>query len=393
MLRLFLFALFAILARATFAEVTIRVVTSEDAWKYRIVVEGFSQESFLALRRLPAEQLALHFKIFVEASGPPENTPSLLGDCLLDRKQLVFRPRYELLAGVNYRAEFRSPLRDQARTENIIRIPALAPKEKSKVVAIYPSASELPQNLLRFYLHFSAPMQQGSVYRFIEIRHENGTKLELPFLELSEELWDRSGTRLTLLLDPGRVKRGLVPREEDGAILEQGKKYRLTVDSRWPDAQGSPLGLETAKEFMVTREDFSQPKPLEWKVIVPVDSAPRLAKASLPDLVDSKPAIDAASLSLEVILPDPLDQALLERCIEVVDSNGATVLGAVTVSDQERRWTFSPNSRWKQGVYTLRIDPILEDVAGNSIARPFEVDLTEPAVMPFSGKTIRFEIP
>jgi hypothetical protein len=368
-------------------------VTSDEALKYRIVVEGLSQDSLLALRRLPAEILSQHFRLFVETSGPPESMPPLLGDCFLDSERLVFQPRFGLLAGQNYRAEFLSPLQDQVRTKRTFLIPPSTPDVKPQVTAIYPSASILPQNLLRFYLHFSLPMQQGNVYRYIAITHEDGTKLELPFLELSEELWDRSGMRLTLLLDPARVKRGLVPREEDGAILEPGKKYRLTIDSRWPDTYGTPLGLDATKEFLVTNEDFSQPNPQEWKVVVPTDEVTHLPKGSTPDLIDSKIPSKALQGSLEVIFPDPLDHALLERCIKVVDSMGTTVQGTVSVVDQERRWVFSPVSRWKQGVYTLFIDPILEDVAGNSIARPFEVDLTQPIEESSISRFLRFEIP
>ena len=34
--------------------------------------------------------------------------------------------------------------------------------------------------------------------------------IELPFLEIDEELWDPAMMRLTLFIDPGRIKRGAV---------------------------------------------------------------------------------------------------------------------------------------------------------------------------------------
>jgi hypothetical protein len=41
-------------------------------------------------------------------------------------------------------------------------------------------------------------------------------------------------------------------------------------------------------------------------------------------------------------------------------------------------WTFTPEKPWKQGDYEILIDPELEDLAGNSITKPFEIDVTAP---------------
>ncbi len=117
--------------------------------------------------------------------------------------------------------------------------------------AIYPSADRLPQNLLRIYIQFNEPMAQGDAYRHIALTRSDGRKLEYPFLELAEELWDPSGRRLTLLLDPARVKQGLVPREEDGPVLEVGHSYHLSIRSGWPDAHGEPMKASMVKTFKV----------------------------------------------------------------------------------------------------------------------------------------------
>ncbi len=385
--RLIVFALFAILARATHAEVTIQLVPSADASKGCVCVEGLSPESLQALRQLPVELLSRHFKVFVQTPSEVRSMPSVLGEYTIEGEHLIFRPRYGLTNSQKYHAEFYSPFSDRVTIHADFQVPAAALAEPTKVDAIYPSTSELPQNVLRFYLHFSAPMQQGNVYRHIEISQMNGERLAFPFLELSEELWDRSGTRLTLLLDPGRVKQGLVPREEDGAIFEIGRKYRLTVRANWLDAQGSPLGTETTKDFTVTKEDFSQPNPLDWKIVVP--SKPRPAKAVKSGTANSS----VQSHSLQVVFPDSLDHALLGHCLNVVDSSGKSVSGRIVISDEERCWIFSPDAPWRAGEYSIHIDPILEDVAGNSIARPFEVDLSKPVPDQSKHPFLRFTIP
>ena len=65
------------------------------------------------------------------------------------------------------------------------------------VTAVYPSAQVLPENLLRFYIHFSAPMSRGEAYRHVRLLDAAGKAVDLPFLELDQELWDPDGKRFT----------------------------------------------------------------------------------------------------------------------------------------------------------------------------------------------------
>ncbi|NIP93248.1 MAG: hypothetical protein GWO24_07240, partial [Akkermansiaceae bacterium] len=90
-------------------------------------------------------------------------------------------------------------------------VPAARPGPRTTVTHVAPGADVLPFNLLKFYLHFSAPMTRGRAYQHITLRHHDGQPVADPFLELPEELWNPEMTRLTILLDPGRIKRGLLP--------------------------------------------------------------------------------------------------------------------------------------------------------------------------------------
>src|SRR5262249_18400476 len=135
------------------------------------------------------------------------------------------------------------------RVEKRFRVAPKPPGPPTKVAQVYPTADVLPENLLRLYLHFTAPMRRGGAYDCGRIPPGAGKEVVTPFLTLGEELWDPSGRRLTLLLDPGRVKQGLKPREELGPVLEAGKKYTLVIDGRWRDAEGQPLGQDFRKSF------------------------------------------------------------------------------------------------------------------------------------------------
>src|SRR5262249_58737339 len=121
--------------------------------------------------------------------------------------------------------------------------------------SVYPSADVLPENLLKFYLHFSAPMSRGHSYDHIHLQDEAGKDVKLPFLEIDEELWDPTMTRLTLFIDPGRIKRGVRPLEEIGPALESGKSYTLVIDREWKDAAGNPLRDAFRKTFKVGPTD------------------------------------------------------------------------------------------------------------------------------------------
>ena len=233
-----------------------------------------------------------------------------------------------------------------------IALPALKRTAATVVTQVYPTSDKLPENQLRFYLHFSQPMGKGEAYTHLKLLKENGEAIDLPFLELGEELWDASGKRLTLLIDPGRIKRGLKPREDVGPVLEAGHSYTLSIDATWKDAAGEPLKAGRSKKFVVDKPVEVGIDPAAWKI------EPPSPKSKQP---------------LVVKFPRPLDHALLHRTIAVLDSAGKAVAGEVTVTQQERQWGFTPAQPWAGGEYTLEVEKVLEDLAGNRIGRAFEL--------------------
>ena len=220
-------------------------------------------------------------------SGPDENPP-LLGSYRVEGDVVRFEPRFPLEPGVRYRAEF-DPVRFDALAETVLNQPGLThrkpastakltaefsvPKKRvqstTTVAQVYPSSTTLPENLLRLYIYFSAPMSRGEAYRRIKLIDPTGQPVDRPFLELDAELWSGDGRRFTLLFDPGRIKRGLKPREEFGPILEAGKSYSLVIDRDWPDATGSPLREEFRKTIRAGPADESSPDPKAWRVHAP----------------------------------------------------------------------------------------------------------------------------
>lgn len=319
-------------------------VIEYDAKSKCVAVRGIATETLRNWRAEPPADWTKLFAVYVGASKTP-----ILGRYSVDDGQLIFKPRFPFERGLKYRVEFQ--LAPGGSVVQEIQLPKAV--ATATITQVYPSGDRLPENQLKFYLHFSAPMRRGEAYQRVHLLDEKGNEVEAPFLELGEELWDPAGKRFTLFLHPGRIKRGLQPREELGPPLLAGKKYTLVIDGGWLDAEGSPLKSGFRKSFSVGKPDDVQPDPKNWKL-----SSPAAGKTT----------------ALVVGFPEPLDQALLQRLLSVVDATGQAVPGRIETARNESEWRFLPAKPWQPGPYRLKIGTELEDLAGNSIARPFEVD-------------------
>lgn len=307
----------------------------------------------------------------------PAMLPGMLGTYRVEGNAIRFDPQYPLESGLSYRATFRPAelpgfKGNRRELTAVVRVPARSLTPTTVVTQVYPTADVLPENLLKFYVHFSAPMSRGHIYDYIRLLEESGKQVELPFLEIDEELWDDSMTRLTIFIDPGRIKRGVLPLEDVGPALETGKRYSLVIDSAWKDGAGRPLKQSFQKPFLVGAPDREPPDPSQWNVQLP-------ASGTQDRLV--------------VLFPEPMDNAVTRRAIHVTDASGGTVAGQVEIGDQERRWSFQPVGPWKRGPHQLVVLTTIEDLAGNNIGKPFDVDVFEGVQRRLTTATVKLPLP
>jgi hypothetical protein len=322
----------------------------------RIVLRGFNDAELRSLKRDSLQ-------VFIASS---DNDVPLLGEGHIERTFYVFVPRYPLRAGVEYRAVCK-----QLDLDEIILLSNFPDTEAAEVTAVYPSGDELPENLLKFYVCFSASMSRGDSYKHIELLDEQGVRIDLPFVELAEELWDADQRRMTLLLDPGRIKRGLKPNKEVGPPLVAGRSYTLLIKADWPDAERRPLRREFRKRFRVSSFDATSPNLASWRI-----ENPRSGSTS----------------SLAIRFPEPIDYALLQNCLVASGPDGNEVTGEIKISNNETLWQFTPKVPWTVGRHVILVDTRLEDLAGNSIQRPFEVDESTPPEAVPSEIKLAFEV-
>ncbi len=225
----------------------------------------------------------------------------------------------------------------------------------TEVLAIYPSSDVVPSNLLRLYIWFSAPMGEGYAADHVRLTDNAGEPIVGALLSTVDELWDHDRRRLTVLLDPARIKRGLTPHRQLGYPLRSGAAVRLVVDDQFRDAHGGGLRSPARQTYRVGDDERRHVEPQAWTVIP-------------PSLHTVEP--------LEIGFDRLLDHGLLTRCLRVIGPDGRRVIGTSEVGPGERSWRLVPRRDWLPGAHRLLVDPRLEDPAGNSVIRLFDRDIT-----------------
>jgi hypothetical protein len=328
---------------------------------------GLSKGAIETFAKLPAKERALVFRVVVAGGTEQEllARPPLAGTSSVTETGLRFEPQFPLVPGREYVALLKTDTSPKPLRVTLA-LPKPPPGPRVAITAVYPTSNRLPENTLRFYIHFSGEVARGDVYRHLKLVRDDGVEIREPFLEVHEELWSGDGRRLTVLFHPGRVKRELVPREELGPILEEGRAYALTISEKWEDTEGRPVVGGFTKTFTAGPPDDQPVDPAVWALV-----APRVGSDS----------------PLIIRLPKPLDHAMLNRVVWVADANGEGVQGTLTVGGGERVLAFAPKTPWRRGEYKLVADTRLEDVCGNRVGEPFEVDVFKPVTRTIETKT------
>jgi hypothetical protein len=86
-----------------------------------------------------------------------------------------------------------------------------------------------------------------------------------------------------------------------------------------------------------------------------------------------------------------MNYALLLRMIQVF--RGQTpVTGKPEPSAHETEWRFTPDAAWQAGEYRLVVDTNIEDLAGNHIGAPFDIDVFDKVSKTIERKSVSIPI-
>jgi hypothetical protein len=294
-------------------------------------------------------------------AGVTGGLPPMAGRLVRDGDDTCFVPRFAFVDGTGYTvvvdgvtaAVLVRPRPDQPRT--------------TEVLGIRPTATEVPRNLLRFYVWFSAPMSEGYAAGCVQLVDDAREVMTGALLPTEHELWDGDRRRLTVLLDPARIKRGLAGHRQIGYPLRSGESFQVVVDDGFRDARGIPLQAGAEQRYEVGADERRRVEPGGWVLTAPSSRT-------------CEPLVVAFDRSL--------DHGLLARCLHVVGPDGRLVDGMPEVGPEERSWRLVPGEAWAPGAHQLVVDPVLEDLAGNSVSRVFDRELGRPEDEPRDGRPV-----
>ena len=348
------------------SELRLTLVPGSPPAAATLKVEGIPGRYMPSPSEVAAGQWPSILRVTVLAGGdaskpePVADLPAVAGRYAVSGGAIVFTPMFGFEPGLQYRAVFdpsQLPRHDSGWTPApvvaVVGLPKPEVAPTTVVDHVSPTGESVPENQLRLYIYFSAPMGRKGGIDYVHLLDADGREVPQPFLPLEAEFWNPERTRYTVFFDPGRVKRGILPNEQLGRPLKAGRQYTLVVDREWRDGEGRPLKEAFRRTFKAGAADM---RPLDlstWQL---------------------RPAAAGSRQPLTVVFPEPLDHGLLLRALGVAMRDGTPVSGEVGIAAEETQWTFTPAQPWQPGEYQLVVLTILEDLAGNRIGRAFEVD-------------------
>jgi hypothetical protein len=272
-----------------------------------------------------------------------EGRTPIAGRYLFDNDTLSFTPAFGFDVGQDYVVRVRISGSNDGLAP--FTIPSEGPIVDAAVTATFPSGVILPENVLRFYIHFSTPMSPQVAFDYIKLRDAAGNIDNAAFMRFKQELWNEDRTRLTVLIDPGRIKREVATNVELGPALRVGQLYTLSVEGGWPSADGASVLPDFSRTFAVSEALRELPDVGLWQGTSPC------AESRDP---------------LLITFDRPFDRHLLTTDIRLFSVGRSIIGGVVLVGEDERSWTFIPNDPWADEEMEIVANAALEDVAGNN---------------------------
>lgn len=322
-------------------------------------LDAAATEGALTLPAGPEDGIVLHLQsdlgtvdpsdLFAVYVGPAQaccaGRSKMAGRYTARGRTVTFDPAFDFAAGQDYTIQtFAGHAGIAAGLTDFAIAPALD-RPSAEVRGIYPSGAVLPENTLRFHIHFSTPMKPHVSADFIQLVGATGTPDPAAFMAFKQELWSADRKRLTVLMDPGRIKRGVAQNIALGAALEAGKSYAIVVKNGWPSADGTEVAPRFVQSFRASDALRTIPSSSLWTF---------------------KPPHMMSREDLVITFDRPFDRQSASSKISVLDGAGRLLGGVVTLEDAETTWRFTPHQPWTTATVQIVVDARMEDVAGNN---------------------------
>src|ERR1700721_3942278 len=176
---------------------------------------------------------------------------------------------------------------------------------------ISPQANVLPANTLRFYIHFPRPGEAHFDRDQLRLLNDEEQVVRDPFLVLSQELWSLDGRRLTVLMEPGRIKRGLGADPAHEPALVAGRAYSLVVTA---------LGQTARHTFRVCDPVLEGIDEAGWRIV-----SPNVGSFD-PAVVHFDRVMDAALCEDEIGVLSPSGEVIQTRVLLAPNGTAAQII-------------------------------------------------------------------
>jgi hypothetical protein len=231
-------------------------------------------------------------------------------------------------------------------------------------VRISPQAKVLPANTLRFYVYFPRSAEAHFDRDHLWLLNDEEQVVRDPFLVLSHELWSVDRRRLTVLMEPGRIKRGLGADPSHEPALVVGRMYSLVVTA---------LGRTARHTFRVSDPVLEALDETHWRLVSPTVGT-----------------LDPAVVHFDRVM----DAALCEDEIGVLTSSREAVETRVSLAADGTAARLIPSQPWRAGEYRLVASERLEDVCGNRLGEALDHELgvggpPRSGIMDFTTRSFR----
>src|SRR5271156_4731006 len=214
-------------------------------------------------------------------------------------------------------------------------------------IRISPQARVLPANTLRFYIHFPRSGEAHFDRDHLWLLNEEEQVVRDPFLVLPQELWSPDGRRLTVLMEPGRIKRGLGADPPHDPALVVGRAYSVVVTA---------LGQAGRHTFRVSDPVLEAVNETCWRLVSPAVGS-----------------LDPAVVHFDRVM----DAALCEDEIGVLTPSGEVAATRVSLAPHGTAARLIPSHPWRAGEHRLVASERLEDVCGKRVGGALVNELGE----------------
>jgi hypothetical protein len=212
-------------------------------------------------------------------------------------------------------------------------------------IRISPRANALPANTLRFYIHFPRPAEAHFDRDHLWLLDEEEGAVRDPFLVLPQELWSADARRLTVLIEPRRIKRGIRADPSHEPALAVGRTYSLVVTA---------LEQTARHTFRVSDPVLEAIDETHWRLVSPTVGS-----------------LDPAFVHFDRVM----DAALCEDEIRVRTPSGEVAQTRVSLAPNGTAARLLPSHPWSAGEHRLVVSERLEDVCGNRLGEALDHNL------------------